>query len=284
MAEILTGAPVAKDITQNLLQIVEDFDQAPQLAIVRIGENPGDVSYERAATNRAHKLNCRVKQCIYPQTICQQELEEELRNLDANPDVHGILLLRPLPKHLDESTLATCISAQKDLDGMTEANIAKVFASDAQGFAPCTPEAVLALCDYYNIDMQGKHVVVVGRSRVVGKPLALLCLHRHATVTICHSHTENLSEICKNADILVSAVGKARFITQDMLSQDAYVIDVGVNEDEDGSLTGDVFFDRVEPHVKAITPVPRGVGSVTTSILMRHLIEAYQRQTQLISG
>ncbi len=208
-----------------------------------------------------------------PLDISQEEFEKVFRKVNDDEKIHGILLFRPLPKHLDEEAVISSINPYKDSDCMCRDNIAKVFSGDKTGYAPCTAEAVMEMLDYYKIDPKGKKVTIVGRSMVVGKPLSMLLLNRHATITVCHTRTENLNATCQNADILVAAAGKAKMINGDMLSEGTIVIDVGINFDENGNLCGDVDFETVKDKASYITPVPRGVGSVTTSILAKHVIK-----------
>ena len=183
-------------------------------------------------------------------------------------------MFSPLPKTLNEEKIKQMIHPWKDVDGMSPVNVAKVFSGDSTGFAPCTAEAVMEILDYYKIDLKGKRVTIVGRSMVVGKPLSMLMLGRHATVTICHTRTKDLAGTCRNAEILAAAAGKARMISEDMAADGAVVVDVGINVDEDGNLCGDVDYDAVEGKASYITPVPRGVGSVTTSVLAKHVLRS----------
>ena len=217
-------------------------------------------------------IGCQVTEL--PEDVSQRELEEALEALNRDPPVHGILVFRPLPGHLDEEPLKSLIDPVKDVDCMSPVNIAKVFSGDDSGYAPCTPEAVMEMLDHYGIDPKGKKVTVIGRSMVVGKPLAMLLLKRHATVTICHTRTENLTGTCRAADILIAAAGKAKMVTAPMAGEGAVVVDVGINMDPEGNLCGDVDFEAVEPGASFISPVPRGVGSVTTSVLAQHVVRA----------
>ena len=215
---------------------------------------------------------CRVHEL--PETIGQAELEQEFQAVNEDPSVHGILLFRPLPKHLDEEPLKAMINPLKDVDCMSPVNIAKVFSGDESGFAPCTAEAVMKLFEHYGVELSGKRVTVVGRSMVVGKPLAMLLLKANATVTVCHTRTKDLKEACRSAEILAAAAGKAKMITADMIADGAVVADVGINVDEDGALCGDVDFEAVSAKASLISPVPGGVGSVTSSVLASHVIRS----------
>ena len=217
-------------------------------------------------------IGCQVVEL--PEDVSQRELEESLKSLNRDSSVHGILVLRPLPRHLDEEPLTRIIDPVKDVDCMSPVNIAKIFSGDDSGYAPCTPEAVMEMLDHYGIDPKGKKVTVIGRSMVVGKPLAMLLLGRHATVTICHTRTADLAATCRDAEILVAAAGKAKMVGASMAGEGAVVVDVGINMDQEGNLCGDVDFEAVEPKASFISPVPRGVGSVTTSVLAQHVVRA----------
>lgn len=276
MIELL-GAPVAKEITAQLAERVSKLKTqgiTPKLAIVRLGENASDMAYERGAMSRMAKVGAEVVVYALPATTVQLDLEALLAELSADTSVHGILLMRPLSEGLDEASAAACVAPTKDLDGMTRGSLAKVFAGKGEGYAPCTAEAVLAILEHYGINPAGKRVVVLGRSLVIGKPVAQLLLGQNATVTICHSKTQNMFEITQQADILISCMGRANTITKDMVKPGAVVVDVSTNDDGQGGITGDVCYEQVKEVAGAITPVPRGVGSVTTSILARHLTES----------
>ena len=276
MMELL-GAPVANAVCETLRADVEALrfrGVSPRLAIVRVGERDADLSYQRGATKRMEKVGIDVEVCALRVDASQEDLERALTELDARDDVHGILLMRPLPAHMDEARARELVSAAKDVDGMCAVNVAKVAEGDMDGFAPCTPEAVVTLLDHYGIAIDGSRVCVIGRGSVVGRPLASLLLARNATVTLCHSHTRDVAEETRGADIVVAAVGSPRFVNARMVTLGATVIDVGINVDEDGHLCGDVESDSVRDVAGALTPVPRGVGSVTTSILAAHVVRA----------
>lgn len=275
MGTIMTGADVAKALTEKLTHEVEELKArgiCPCLTIVRVGARPDDLAYERGAKKRMEKagIECRVAEL--PEDITQEAFENAFREINDDPAVHGILLFRPLPETLSEELVKAMIDPRKDVDCMSPVNIAKVFSGDPSGFAPCTPEAVMEMLAYYHIDLTGKKVTVVGRSMVVGKPLSMLLLGKNATVTVCHTRTADLSAVCKEAEILVAAAGKARMITGDMAGDGSVVVDVGINVDEEGNLCGDVDFDTVERKASYISPVPRGVGSVTSSVLAKHVV------------
>ena len=274
---VLKGAEVAASMKEELSLEVERQKLkgiSPMLAIVRVGARSDDLAYERGAIKRFADVGIGTKVFEYPETIGQQDFLEGFSSVNADQSIHGILLFRPLPKHLDEEAVRSVINPLKDIDSMSPINAAKVFYGDETGFAPCTPEAVMQLLKHYNIVVSGKRVVVLGRSLVVGKPLLMLLIAQNATVTLCHSKTSNLKEICSEADILISAIGKAKMITKDYVGKDAVVIDVGINVDNDGKLCGDVDFESASEHASMITPVPGGVGAVTTFILARHVVRA----------
>jgi len=246
----------------------------PCLAIVRVGERQDDLAYERGALKRFEGLGIAVKVSVFPEDISQADFETEFKKVNEDASVHGILLFRPLPKSLDENAVLKMIDPEKDMDCMCDTNIAKVFAGDESGYAPCTPEGVVELLKHFEVPLKGSKVTLVGRSMVVGKPLAMLLLKENATVTICHTRTADLAAECRAADILIAAAGKAKMVTAEHVKEGTVVIDVGINVDDEGNLCGDVDFEAVEPLASMITPVPGGVGSVTTSILAMHTLKA----------
>lgn len=277
MSILMKGADVAKTMKEDLTgeaRRLKDRGILPSLTIVRVGARPDDLAYERGARKRMEMIGIECKVVELPETITQAEFEKTFFKINEDPKVHGILLFRPLPGHLDEGPVVSRINPLKDVDCMCPVNIAKVFSGDETGHAPCTPEAVMEILDYYKIDPRGKKVTVIGRSMVVGKPLSMLLLKRHATVTICHTRTKDLSATCREAEILVAAAGKARMVTADMIGDGAVVVDVGINVDAKGNLCGDVDFNAAEPVTSYISPVPRGVGSVTSSVLAKHVLKA----------
>ena len=233
----LKGAEVSAKIKEQVTQMMEGLEgPAPKLAIVRVGEKPDDMSYERGAVKKMENFGLRVQTYVFPEQISDSEFKAEFSAINRDPDVSGILLLRPLPKQIAETDIEKMIDPEKDLDGISPANIAKVFAGDKTGFAPCTAEAVIELLKANEIDMTGKNVSIVGRSMVVGRPLSMLMLKENATVTICHTRTRDLEAECRRADILVAAAGKAKMLDGRHVGQDAIVIDVGINVDENGKL------------------------------------------------
>ena len=277
MSILMKGADVAKTMKEDLTgeaRRLKDRGILPGLTIVRVGARPDDLAYERGARKRMEMIGIECKVVELPETITQAEFEKTFFKINEDPKVHGILLFRPLPGHLDEGPVVSRINPLKDVDCMCPVNIAKVFSGDETGHAPCTPEAVMEMLDYYKIDPKGKKVTVIGRSMVVGKPLSMMLLKRHATVTICHTRTKDLTATCREAEILVAAAGKARMVTADMVGDGAVVVDVGINVDDKGNLCGDVDFEAAEPATSYISPVPRGVGSVTSSVLAKHVLKA----------
>lgn len=255
---------------------MEKKDLVPNLTIIRVGAREDDLAYERGAKKRMELTGIDCKVVELAEDISQEELEEKFGQINADPKVHGILLFRPLPKHLNEDPLRMMINPYKDVDGMSPVNMAKVFSGDTSGHAPCTAEAVMEMLDYYQIDLTGKKVAIVGRSMVVGRPLAMLMLKKNATVTICHTRTKDLPGTLREAEVLVAAAGKARMITGDMVGEGAIVADVGINVDQNGNLCGDVDYEAAEKKAAYISPVPRGVGSVTTSVLAKHVLKSVE--------
>lgn len=269
----LKGADVSAKIKEEVQAFLAGHSgPAPKLAIIRVGENPDDMSYERGATKKMEAFGLRVQSYVFPADIEDGTFKEEFSRINADEDVNGILLLRPLPKQICEKDIENMIDPEKDLDGISPVNIAKVFAGDADGFAPCTAEAVIEMLKANDIAIAGKKVTIVGRSMVVGKPLAMLMLKEHATVTVCHTRTADLSGECRRAEILVAAAGRAKMLHGDDVGQDAVVIDVGINVDENGKLCGDVDFESIADKASMATPVPGGVGAVTTAVLAKHLV------------
>ena len=272
---ILKGAAVSAKIKEQVEELAAGLKgRTPRLAIVRVGERPDDLSYERGALKKMESFGLVGESFPFPQDITDEAFKAEFAKINENPDIDGILLLRPLPKQIKEKDIEHMIDPRKDLDGISPENIARVFAGDDTGFAPCTAEAVVEVLKANDIPLTGKWVAIVGRSMVVGRPLSMLMLKENATVTICHTRTENLKETCKNAQILVAAAGRARMLDASYVGKDAVVVDVGINVDEDGKLCGDVDFDSLEGTASMATPVPGGVGAVTTAVLARHLVLA----------
>ena len=280
MAEVLKGIDVVNGMKDRLIAKNNELmakGVTPCLGIVRVGERPDDMSYEKGALKRFEGLGVKVEVFVFPESITQKEFELEFKKINDNKAIHGILLFRPLPKTLEEEPIKRIINPEKDMDCMCAENIAKVFMGDETGYAPCTPVAVMELIKHYGIPLKGSKVALVGRSMVVGKPLAMLLIKEHATVTICHTKTVDLPGECQKADIVIAAAGAAKMIKKDHIRPGAVVIDVGINLDESGNLCGDVDFEGAESVASRITPVPGGVGTVTTSVLAMHVLKATEK-------
>lgn len=272
---ILKGAEVSAKIREEVQEMLGRLEgRIPKLAIVRVGEKPDDLSYERGAIKKMAAFGLEAESYAFGEDIGDKEFKEEFKRINEDPEVAGILLLRPLPKQIREKDIENMIDPAKDLDGISPVNIAKVFAGDMGGFAPCTAEAVVEVLKANKIPIAGKRVVIVGRSMVVGKPLAMLLMKENATVTVCHTKTVDLPGTCKNGEILIAAAGRAKMLDGDYVGPGAVVIDVGINVDENGKLCGDVDFESVQEKAAMATPVPGGVGAVTTAVLARHLVQA----------
>ena len=273
----MKGAAVSAKLKEQVEKGLETLTWVPKLTIIRVGENPDDISYEKGATKKLTSFGLEVESKVFPGDISDEAFKREFAAINADASVDGILMLRPLPKQINEQDIEKMIDPAKDLDGISPVNIAKVFSGDTSGFAPCTAEAVVCMLKMNDIALSGKRVAVVGRSMVVGRPLSMLLLHENATVTICHSRSENLPDICREADILVGAAGKAGMVGAESVRAGQVVLDVGIHVGADGNLCGDTRFAEVEPVVEAITPVPGGVGTVTSTILASHVVEAAER-------
>ena len=286
MAERLAGKAVADAMKEELSKKVAELKSKginPKLGIVRVGARPDDLFYEGGAKKTCESIGMAYEVFEYPVDIDQADFEKAITDVGANKEVNGILMFAPLPKHLDERKIRSLIPVEKDVDCMTLGSAAKVFADELDGFPPCTPTACMDIIHYYNIPIKGKKCVVLGRSLVVGKPVAMLLLREHGTVTICHSRTENLADVCAGADILIAAVGRAKMVKANFVKAGQTVIDVGINEDPEnpGKYCGDVDYAECEPIVDKITPVPGGVGSVTTVVLCKQTIQACEQQNGL---
>ncbi len=281
MAEILRGAPVADAISEKLSErcaALERRGVRPTLAIVRVGERPDDVAYERAALRRCERVGVAARLFTLPADAGRGELLRAIDEINGDGSVHGCLMFRPLPGHLDEAEARGALRPEKDVDGMTASSLAGVFTGSGEGFAPCTAQSVMELLHYYGIDPAGRRAAVIGRSLVIGRPVAMLLQAENATVTMCHTRTRELPELCRGAEILVAAAGCAGMVDAGFVNPRQVVIDVGVNAAPEGGLCGDVKFGEVEPLVRAIAPVPGGVGSVTTAVLCAHVVEAAERR------
>ena len=283
MAMLLKGAEVAKALTEELHAKTEELKKngvEPCLAILRVGAREDDLAYERGALKRCEKVGVAVRQVVLPEDVTQEVLMENIHALGADEKVHGVLMFRPLPGHLDDEAARAALDPKKDMDGITDGSMTAVYAGTKGGYPPCTAAACVALLKHYNIPIKGKRVVVIGRSLVIGKPVSLLLLAEHATVTICHSRTQDLAEVCRRADILVAAVGKAGFITPDMVKEGAVVIDVGINRNAEGKVCGDVA-PEVMDKASYMTPVPGGAGPMTITMLMKNTLKAAKLQHNL---
>jgi len=278
MADILKGADVVDALNIKMSTKVETLKNrgiTATLAIVRVGERPDDISYEKTATKRCETVGVAVNSIFLPADVPQETLMQNIIDLNDDSNVHGVLLFRPLPAHLSDEAVRAVLKPEKDIDGITDGSLAGVFTGSGNGFAPCTAQACMEILDFYNIDCTGKRAVIIGRSLVVGKPVAIMLMGKNATITVCHTRTADIQAVTKNAEILIVAAGQMEGLTKDYFSPGQIVIDVGINwNDEKGKLCGDVKFDDAEPIVSAITPVPGGVGTVTTSVLVSHVVEA----------
>lgn len=270
----LRGKKVSDGIKEYVSKELETLTFVPKLAIVRVGENPDDMSYERGATKKLKSFGLDVASYVFPQDISDEAFKKAFKDINEDDEVTGILLLRPLPRTINEKDIENMIDPKKDLDGISPINIAKVFAGDTSGFSPCTAEAVIEVLKAYDIELTGKRVTVVGRSMVVGKPVSMLLLKENATVTMTHTRTVDLKKTCSDAEIVIAAAGRAKMLNSDYCGQDAVMIDVGINVDENGKLCGDVDYATLDGKASAATPVPGGVGTVTTAVLAKHLIQA----------
>lgn len=280
MAQFLKGLPVAKAIAKELSErsgLLNEKGVKPTLAILRVGSRPDDLSYEKGAVKRCAECGIEVRRVIFSENVTQQELIESIEEINRDDTIHGVLLFRPLPKHMDENLVCAALAPEKDMDGITEGSMAGIFSGSGKGYPPCTAQACIEILDHYGIEIQGRRVTVMGRSNVIGKPVFMLLLKRNATVTVCHTKTADPVAECSRADILIAAAGKAGVITGKHVAPGQTVLDVGINVTPEGKLMGDVDFDAAEPVVGAISPVPGGVGSVTTAVLAKHVIEAAEK-------
>lgn len=276
-ATILEGPVVAEAISEDVIRRIQTLKEqgvVPQLAIMRVGERPDDLSYERGACKRAELVGVAVRNLVFDKDATTDDLVAAVEAVNDDDAVHGLLILRPLPAHIDEERVCNALLARKDVDACNERSLGTLFTGDDGVFAPCTAQACIEILDHYGIEIAGKRALVIGRSLVIGKPLAMLLLDRNATVTIAHSRTADLEELAREADIVVACVGRAAMIGRPHVSAGQTLIDVGINVTEDGTLVGDIAFDEVVDVVDAVTPVPRGVGSVTTSVLCKHVLQA----------
>ncbi|NFJ24451.1 bifunctional 5,10-methylenetetrahydrofolate dehydrogenase/5,10-methenyltetrahydrofolate cyclohydrolase [Clostridium botulinum] len=282
MTKILYGNEVALKIKEDLnlrIDKLKEKNIIPKLAILRMGNKQDDIAYERSIIKSCEKLNIETKVEELNEDILEEDFLKLMESLNNEKEIHGILVFRPYPKHLNKNLESSSIALNKDVDCMHPLNLERIFEGDLNGFMPCTPEAVIEILKYYDIDLKGKNIVIINRSMVVGKPLSMMVLSHNATVTICHSKTIDLPSITKKADIVVTAIGKAKLVKEEYFNEDSIVIDVSINVDENGKLCGDVDFENVKEKVGAITPVPKGVGSVTTTLLLKHIVDAAERNS-----
>lgn len=280
MAQIIDGKFVSSEIRRKLALDVSEFKSktgiTPGLAVILVGNDPASAVYVRNKHRGCEEAGMNSYQIYMPEETTEAELLTKIDELNKSPEVHGILVQLPLPKHISEDKVIARISPEKDVDAFNNYNVGKIL-TGKYDFLPCTPAGIMELLKYYNVEISGKECVVIGRSNIVGKPMALLLLAANGTVTVCHSRTKNLAEVTKRADILVVAIGKANFVTADMVKDGAVVIDVGINRMPDGKLAGDVDFTAVEPKCSMITPVPGGVGPMTISMLLKNTLIAAEK-------
>ena len=281
MTEILKGAPVTAALNEKMKNEVEALRAAgivPTLAILRVGERPDDISYEKGAMKRCAGVGVEVRQVLLPADVSRADFDAALMGLNEDPAVHGILMFRPLPKHLDNEKARQLLAPEKDVDGCTDGSLAGVFTNTDTGFAPCTAQAAMEILKYYGISLSGKRAVVIGRSLVVGRPVAMMLMHENATVTICHTRTQDVPSVAREADVLIVCSGQMESVGAEYTREGQVVIDVGISWNEaKGKLCGDCRFDEVAEVAAAVTPVPGGVGTVTTSVLVSHVVEAAGR-------
>jgi methylenetetrahydrofolate dehydrogenase (NADP+)/methenyltetrahydrofolate cyclohydrolase len=278
MAEILKGAPVTEALTERSKKEVEELKAKgvePCLAILRVGERPDDIAYEKGAVKKAEAVGVKVRKVILPGDVSQEDFDRTLTDLNEDSSVHGILMFRPLPSQLDNEKARKMLAPEKDIDGMTDGSLAGVFTNTETGFPPCTAQAAMEILKYYNVPIKGAKACVIGRSLVIGRPVAMMLMHENATVVNCHTRTVDPASIAREADILICAAGKLRSVGPEYTNPDQVIIDVGINWDEEaGKIAGDCDFNNVEPVVKAITPVPGGVGPMTIAMLMKNCAES----------
>lgn len=281
MAKQLLGKEVTAALNEKIKANVATLQEkgvTPTLGIIRVGENGSDISYEKGATKRCETLGVACEKFLLPADVSQEELLAVIDKVNKDDSIHGVLLFRPLPKHLDQSVIENALDPAKDVDCMTDGSMSGVFTGKQVGFPPCTPQACMEILDHYGIDCTGKKAVVIGRSLVVGKPAAMMLIKKNATVTVCHTRTVDMPSVAREADIIIVAAGRAGVVGAEYVKPGQTIIDVGINVNAEGKLCGDVDYAAVEPIVDAITPVPGGVGSVTTSVLVGHVVEAAMRK------
>ncbi|WP_055079119.1 bifunctional 5,10-methylenetetrahydrofolate dehydrogenase/5,10-methenyltetrahydrofolate cyclohydrolase [Lagierella massiliensis] len=280
MDRILTSNDLAVKLEEDIISRVDKLrekNEVPKLAIVRVGENPNDISYEKSLIKKGEKYKIDIKQVLLDESITTEELKSEIEKLNDDDSVTGMIIFRPLPKHIDDEVIQQTVCWKKDVDCMTPTNLAKIFQGDFSSFQPATPYASMKILEYYGIDLEGKSVAIVNRSMVLGKPMAMMVLGKNGTPTICHSRTKDLKKVLKEADVVVTATGRAKSLTREFLTEDSIVIDVGVSMGEDGKLSGDADFEDLKDYVKGITPRLGGVGKITSTLLMDQIVQAKEK-------
>ena len=283
MTVVMDGKKVAAHLSEeikNALEVSEAHGIKPKVAFVRIGDLSDSISYENAAVKRFEKLGMATAQFHFPEDVSTKVFLTKFREINEDYSIHGILLLQPLPKHIPMKRVAEIMNSFKDIDGMKASNLGKVLTNDPDRLEPCTPAAVMNMLDFYDIDLKGKNVTVVGASAVVGKPLSLLMMNREATVTTCNLYTESLVDKCKDGDVIVSAAGAINLIGEEHVKEGAIVVDVGINFTDEGKMVGDVNYEAVKDKASFITPVPGGIGAITTTVLAYHLVKATEHQKE----
>ena len=277
MSELIDGKKVSQDtraeITEKVAELKNSTGVTPGLAAVLVGEDPASEIYVRNKRKACADCEMYSEEHKLSGETTEEELLSLVEKLNNDPKIHGILVQLPLPDHINETNILRAVTPLKDVDGFHPENVGRLVEGNPR-FVSCTPAGIIKMLDYYNIDIKGKEAVIIGRSNIVGKPVSLLLLHRHATVTICHSRTQDLPEVARRADILVAAIGRAKFVTEDMVKDGAVVIDVGINRNEEGKLVGDVDFENVSKKASYITPVPGGVGPMTITMLLWNTLES----------
>ena len=277
MADILSGKEVAAALNERIREAAESLRErgiVPTLCILRVGEKAEDLSYERSAEKKCDKLSVRCIKRVFPEDVAQEVVLDEIQRINQDDTIHGVILFRPLPRHLNKDIIENALAPEKDVDCMTDLSMAGVFTGKKIGFPPCTAQACMEILDHYGIDCTGKRSVVIGRSLVIGRPAAMMLMRRNATVTICHTKTTDMPEIARQAEILIASAGRAGLVDDRYVGDGQIILDVGINVDENGKLCGDVDWSKAEEKASAITPVPGGVGAVTSSVLLLHVVEA----------
>ncbi len=277
MAKLLSGKEVAEQLKHSMeerISALEEIGITPTLALVRVGSRPDDISYEASIVKKAGELGVRVCSCVLENDVTEEELIGTIESINEDQTIHGCLMFRPLPRNINEERVCNTLAPEKDVDGITNASLASVFTDGDVGFAPSTADACVKMLEFYDVPIQGAHVAVVGRSLVIGKPVAMMLLNRNATVTLCHSRTTDVAAVTRNADIVLLASGRPKGYGAEFVSPGQIVVDVGINFDENGTMCGDADFEMVEPIVAGITPVPGGIGRITTMVTLLHTVEA----------